>query len=681
MEVSQQVVTFDDIPALIEESDRRRDALRALWYDYDPVTGRGSLIPRTEVWWQGEEKHALPLWMLESIEDPATRSLLDLAAADRLPLGTVLAESGPGAVRTFLRMRERYDLEFYAHTHQKVRTKRQGLQPLTHNLPQRRLDALVYRQIQAGAPIRIVIVKARQWGGSTYAQGLLNWIQQCHKTYWNSVIVAKDKDQANHLRQMYKVFVAHDRSQAELKGYGSSQNILEDRQRNNIIGVGSTKNPAALAGYTMAMLHMSEVGLWESTEKHSGEELARSLMATLVHDKMTVSIAESTARGGGSFFHTLWQQTADPVNDYEGFFVPWFWINDYWTEIDDEEKKAVASTLNDYEKDLWLRGCCLEQVRWYRGALSNTAFGDHLHMMSEYPSTVEEAFQESARRVFLAQPVEAMRLRKRKPIHVGDLRGKETVGKAAFEDLRMIDTLHGALYVWRLPGDDYDGKIPGWWGIPWRYVIGVDYGGRTMEADWTVGTVIDRAPMLWGDPMEVVARYRCHRRSDVVAWETAQIGWWYEKALYVPEVNRHRWDRGDKERGVTPDWSITIFDQIADYYPNMYMRVSSDRADRRPSMLIGFHTNRTTKQQLVNALQIGMEDGSFFDPDVRACNEYDAYEYKDDDRMGAVEGRHDDIVMSTGVALWAATQHLTPVRWLDRREKPSFETPPSMAGF
>jgi len=55
----------------------------------------------------------------------------------------------------------------------------------------------------AGKPIRLILLKARQWGGSTLVQIYMAWIQLVHCRNWNSVICAHLKESAANIKGMY----------------------------------------------------------------------------------------------------------------------------------------------------------------------------------------------------------------------------------------------------------------------------------------------------------------------------------------------------------------------------------------------------------------------------------------------------------------------------------------------
>ena len=65
------------------------------------------------------------------------------------------------------------DFAFYAQSALKIRTKEGQIQPLVLNAAQRILDDAVTKQLAAEGKVRVIILKARQQGLSTYTGGYL----------------------------------------------------------------------------------------------------------------------------------------------------------------------------------------------------------------------------------------------------------------------------------------------------------------------------------------------------------------------------------------------------------------------------------------------------------------------------------------------------------------------------
>ena len=194
-----------------------------------------------------------------------------------------------------------------------------------------------------------------------------------------------------------------------------------------------------------------------------------------------------------------------------------------------------------------------------------------------------------------------------------------------------------------------------------RYVVSVDIGGRSKKSDFTVMTVIDRFLMKSGGKPKIVARWRGHIRHDLLAWKAAQLAHYYNDALLVIEKNT----ADTKKERIDEEGShfMSIIDEIADYYPNLYIgHTEVDKVTQKVTNVYGFHTNTLSKEQVIDNYIAYVEDMLYEEPDEMAYKELLIYERKEDGTMGNVDGKnnHDDIVMSTGIGLWVSQRMPMP---------------------
>jgi hypothetical protein len=85
------------------------------------------------------------------------------------------------------------DFTYYAPRLLKIRTKDGQLKPLTLNTMQHKIDATIERLKAEGKPVRIIILKYRQGGASTYTEGRIFHATSMNKLT-NSLIVAHEDD-------------------------------------------------------------------------------------------------------------------------------------------------------------------------------------------------------------------------------------------------------------------------------------------------------------------------------------------------------------------------------------------------------------------------------------------------------------------------------------------------------
>ena len=157
-------LSLDEIVAINEQ---RKLALHA---PYDPLTGAGCCGPRVE-------RHV-------TLGDAIDGTFLIPRS-----MATQLDVQPCTSVEQWTKLRIKHDFEFWCASCVTILDKVSGrLINMTLNRPQRRVLRVLEEQRRAGKPLRLILLKARQWGGSTLVQVYMAWIQLVHRTNWNSII-------------------------------------------------------------------------------------------------------------------------------------------------------------------------------------------------------------------------------------------------------------------------------------------------------------------------------------------------------------------------------------------------------------------------------------------------------------------------------------------------------------
>ena len=644
----------------LAENERRKAQLAAQSEGYDPLSGSGSFsLPRVEVHIDGLPggRFFLPETM---IHVPLVEGLAAAGSTEKYMISLGMRPTRKlkkDLIRCFNALRIAHDFEFWAYTCVVIEDKEtSNLIPFLLNRGQRKLLREFEEDRLAGRPIRIVLCKSRQWGGSTLTQIYMAWIQLLHKKSWHSVIVAQQENTARTIKGMYATLIKnYPRSLTgghplKFQPYMGSQKTSLLPSRGCRITIGSAERPDALRGEHMCMAHISEFGIWKTTAGKSPDDLMQSIVGGIHIGALTLIVVESTAKGVGNPFHRMWLDAVDPESSspYKAVFIAWFDLDMNSAPVHDPE--AFWESLSVYERSLFNlhEEVTLEALKWRRLKLGELK-GDTWRLKSEYPSTALEAFESTGARVFPAEHVARMRLRNRKPLFCGEVAcqtGEDRVGPEALQNPCILQREGGRLEIWTPP--------PVTSTVNDRFVVGVDVGGRSETADYSVITVIDRYYMAdEGGVPEVAARWRGHCDHDILAWKAVQLATLYEEALLAIESNTIETERTEGSHGEY------IFDEIARYYSaRLYARSSAqDVRDKLPPKW-GFHTNKQTKPILVGTLIAALREEGYIERDCRACDEMDTFEIDEKSAYNAKEGCHDDIIMSTAIALKCNSQDL-----------------------
>lgn len=669
-----------DVEKIINENERR---LEKMFGRFNPITGYGSVGDRYMV--ELEDFPLRKMWLPKAMEGNAfVRALVrhgGIGGFLREEMGKEATEEAREAVLDrYVRLRSRHDFPFWAATFVYIKNKEVGEPDCLFRLtyPQRKFVERLEQLRLSGQPIRIILLKARQWGGSTTSQLYMAWMQLMHRSGLNSLIVSNYNEGARKIKAMYKKMISSYPVRM-LHEAGEAYSEKEDKlvwvegstltqlvpQRNATISIGSAESPDSVRGGDYALVHLSEVGLWKKTDGKSPEDMVRSACSGVLYRPNTMIVYESTANGVGNFFHDEYVAAKDPEikSQFEPMFVSWFDIELYRLPFaTDEDKMNFARQLYDnrgsterpsdreesgrYLWWLWEIGASLEGIRWY--VEERAKYHTHGAMASEYPSDDIEAFVNSNSAVFDKYAVEALRPpTKKPPRYVGEVYGYGDEGKDALRDLRFREDSQGQLAVWNLP-DKASAEEPET--VTERYLTVVDVGGRSESADWSVIVVFDRLLMMDGGKPSVAAQWYGHIDMDLLAWKAAQIAAFYDNSLLVIESNTL--ETHDSERDVDGDQSGAILSRIKDVYPNLYARRQSEDAVMQGlPVRYGFHTNIATKPMVISTLVKVIREGLYVERDRRCIDEYLNYEKKKNGSFGAKQGTHDDLLMTRAIGL------------------------------
>lgn len=558
--------------------------------------------------------------------------------------------------RYFHKVRCKYDFEYWCCTQIRIKYKGKGKRdPFILNRAQRYYLSVLERLRKAGVPIYIILLKARQWGGSTMTQFYMMWIQKMHKMHWNSVIVGDVEKQSKVVLAMYEqacqeydTFI-DEGVPTVLKPYGRTNDVRLLEDRGCTISICSMQKPNKIRSEDISMAHLTEVGTWKETDGKSPEDVIQSIEGSILPGAYTMLVEESTAKGVGNYFHNTYTAAKAGDNNFTPVFIPWFMIDIYSKKISlfntsttDEEYREFIASMTEYEWSLWQLGATLEAINWYR---TKSRGMDEWRMKSEFPSTDIEAFQSTGRGYFKDEYLEECYQSCRQPKIVGEIvSSASSLNKTQYlQNLRIEPNSKGNLKVWA----DVDKSVD----MHDRYVVCVDLGkGATDAADSTIACVFDRYWQQEGEDgyPEVVAEWAGKEsETDLLAWRIAQIAAYYNNALLVIESNTIDSSKESRFRAV--------LDEIKDYYPNIYKRSIANKTDvgTTGGFRYGWNTNHQSKEEICADLGWALREGMYVERCREAVDEMKIFERKADGSLGNVEGKHnhDDRVITRALGV------------------------------
>ena len=486
------------------------------------------------------------------------------------------------------------DFEFYAKHCVKIRPKTGPVQAFTLNGPQKRLLQVIDDQIKTEGRVRVIILKARQQGFSTFVHAWMYWrLSQRHAR--KGLVVAHMADSTRALFDMYKR--THNEMPTVVKPstkYSSRKELTFD-VLDTALMVATAGGENIARSETITDCHLSEVGLWP---KISAKENFNAILATIPDSGDTSVFIESTAQGMSGLFYDTWRGAMDGSNGFIPFFSPWFDSAEYTVECPDFELTLEEEDLVE------LYGLSMGQLAFRRQRIAATSTD---LFKQEYPSNADEAFIASGRPVFDLNQIHEMMRNKEQPVY-----------RMALEGSTFQKHARGELQV-------FHDKDP-----TQRYYIGADVAMGLKTGDYSVAQVLDRQKRR-------VAIWRGHVHPDYFADILNALGFYYNEARIIVENNNH---------GLVT--ALRLGRDLA--YPDIYTAVGEGQLNDKESYIIGFNTNSKTKPLIIDGLRSSMRDNEIEIKDEQTLQEMKAYIVTESGKMEAERGNHDDCVMALALA-------------------------------
>lgn len=525
--------------------------------------------------------------------------------------------------------------------------------PLVFNRGQRILHAISEKMKAAKGFIRIILLKSRRFGGSTYVEGRYYWRTSLNSNR-STFIVGHEERSTKTLYAMATLMQEQNSLSPSTRKSNAQELIFDNQQGTGLKSqyeLATAKNVSAGRSQGIHYLHGSEVAYWPDADT-----LLDGLFQCVPDPPSESEVyLESTAQGCGNRFHVdvieaycegkyPYYQEDDityawynPEKDWVLVFIPWFVHDRYRKDFESEDRKiAFTEKLNakifskeelrweDSEaKKLYKKyRLDLEQLYWREWCIENKCHGSVDIFHQEYPSTVEEAFLSTGTNVFPKSLCDSVEEFCQEPVVIGDI--IDRMGKPAIRP-----NPHGHFSVWEKP----DPKE--------IYFMTIDSAGGIKESQKETGkepdpSCIDVYNHRTG---KQVAQWHGHIDYDLISDIAELIGLMYNKATACVELLNH---------GYT-----VVADLKKKHYP-MYCAKPDEP---------GWLTTGKTKPQMCDSLYQMARDG-----DIRIMCKETVSEMRtfieEGRHYNASPGCHDDRVICASMA--SQMMKLLPIRHTSR---------------
>ena len=295
---------------------------------------------------------------------------------------------------------------FFCYKEVKIRPKRGGtLIPLELNRPQRHVQTIKRRLAQRHRPLRLLILKARQWGSSTLCQAEICHANRFKENHVAMVIGDREKT-TKWLVQMNRLMHDNlsDAVKAGWKRTKSRSDSYYEWENGSILQIDTAGATDPGRGVTASYLHGSEVASWPD----GGAVLDAMLPGiTAGHGSEHRSVVlETTSKGANGVFWELWEGADSVWSEWERIFIPWTMHDEYtvalpkrllrlWEKFvaGDQDALRLIPHLDELEREWLINGTMdLAQVHWRKTRIASDFKGREESFAREFPLTVEDAF-------------------------------------------------------------------------------------------------------------------------------------------------------------------------------------------------------------------------------------------------------------------------------------------------
>ena len=507
----------------------------------------------------------------------------------------------------------------YIETALKIRTKDGKIAPFILNQAQMRLYNIIKDNYNKNKPIMIIILKARQLGFSTFTGGLFTKLTTTHK-FTDTAIIAHTTEASTNLFNMYKLF--YEELPPELQPQKKASNAKElyfDNEQGTGLKSRIRCMTAGASGLgrslTLNYMHLSELAFWEGDV----QEALTGLMQAFTGKPNSICIIESTPNGYNKF-KEMWDQAVNGDSDFIPLFVGWNENPEYSTPY-------TGFELTPEEQELKQKySLTLDQLEWRRRTIRNKCNNDLDQFHQEYPICPEEAFLASGHCAFDQTHLTERLKNVKEPLKRGYFEYDLDEDSEKIKDFRWIDDTRGQIRIWKEPEKNRP------------YVIGGDTAGD--GSDEFTADVLDNVTD------EQVATYENLTDETLYARQMYCLGMYYNTAVIAIESNFSTYPNKELAR-------------IG--YPKLFVREVEDTYTGAINHSFGFRTTAKTKPVLVSRIKDMVREKVNKINDRKTLTEMLTFVKDDHGHYAAQEGKHDDKVMSYGIALCAQGQQRSEI--------------------
>jgi len=512
----------------------------------------------------------------------------------------------------------------------------QRLIPFVLNPSQVKVFNALKSQHERKRPMRVVVLKARRQGISTFTDSLLA-VHAMGRDGTNSMVVTHDYKSSKELFKVPRTLVTDNlpgakplKSVLNLPAMTQHKITFPHPGGDSYLTIATAGNLEGGRGVSLTDLHLSEMAFYP------GESTFAALLPTVPHAVDTIIVGETTANGrtgiGESFF-SFWNSTVRGDTEFIATFLSWledptcvdYDLNVDDAPIDDEERLLMVEGVNIDGKKI---KATKAQIAWRRKTVNSPACRGYVEVFDqEYPRTPDVAFISTGEPAFTREEMAIARNSVQPFTGVtGSWPRKVEIAKDG-EHIYCKENSVSPILQWEPPLKDH------------RYYFGVDAARGKDEGDFAAIVGFD------GDTGHQVLRYQQRVDPEYLARLCNYIGLYYNRAMMCIEL--------------TGNLGLWCQSRMRDYfhYPNLYRwrgtrddKVSPGTTGGKRGGTYGWETTYRSRERAMITFRESILHRMCTIRDEEVVRQMDICTRKDTWERWEIAFGHDDVLMATLLA-------------------------------
>lgn len=614
------------------------------------------------------------------------------------------AEDAEMNEKEFMNAVIRDDTGAWFETHARIfgKDRSAGLITPRQNYLQRKIQDVVSRFRELDLPIRIIILKPRQKGSTTYGCALD--YTMLRRSPCSAVVIGGQTSQVHEAWGMIQTYSTSDtfdwkntgEVNSKVGAWSNGSKLIQETAGDARAGIGGTHQA----------LHCFEVARWSEHGVSNSAEVLTNIMKCVPLLPGTLINLESTAEGQTGAFYEHWIGSVDAEKFLAGgvelkpgafvrCFAAWFQFEDSAIKLNANQKKEIQNTLDseswyDGERDLIEKYSVVgadgvtrlgdvvkesdiwEQLAWRRWSIEVECKKDKTKFERDSPHSWQSAFQKSGNMRFSGAGLAEIRKRAARVVAQYGILEDTKEGRVAFRSTAQNEAkviifekpIKGCRYI--LPVDPMTGATQvGGIDPDYHAALVLRDGYYNAKGAWCPPAVAARiVPCRWDLPI-----------LEPVVFQLARFYGSRSGCTIVVEMNQ--------DKGITELLKLRS--------ANLYRREVFNATEQKTTKAYGFVTTEKTRENLIEKLagairNIGEPGNGIELNDTTTMDECENFVRKRNGRSEAGEGFHDDSVL--GVALgFQVIEHGTTyfpegmISWFEPPDSRRTSTAPSPGAF